>query len=105
MGCRAIEVKTGTKFTRLTVTSKDVIYTKKGEYKYHCICKCGNEGYYASSKLRSGHTKSCGCLRKDMRKLVKIETMIDKDAELTPETLLWVVSTKKELENTEIVLP
>ena len=28
-----------------------------------CICECGNEKYVHYSKLKSGHTKSCGCLK------------------------------------------
>ncbi len=30
---------------------------------WHCVCKCGNETDVAGDKLRSGHTKSCGCLK------------------------------------------
>ena len=30
---------------------------------WRCLCDCGNEANVALDKLRSGHTKSCGCLR------------------------------------------
>ena len=33
---------------------------------WHCLCDCGNETFVTSSHLRSGHTKSCGCLREDV---------------------------------------
>lgn len=30
-----------------------------------CVCDCGNERIIELSTLRSGHTKSCGCLHKE----------------------------------------
>lgn len=31
--------------------------------RWRCRCECGDEVVVTSEKLRSGHTKSCGCLR------------------------------------------
>lgn len=31
---------------------------------WRCRCDCGNESIVETSKLTSGHTKSCGCLRR-----------------------------------------
>lgn len=31
---------------------------------WNCICDCGNECVVATHELRSGDTKSCGCLHK-----------------------------------------
>lgn len=56
---------TGQKFGRLVVIKS----TKKrynGEIVYLCQCDCGNECLVTSCHLRSGHTKSCGCLKKDL---------------------------------------
>lgn len=36
-------------------------YIKGG--KWHCKCKCGKELDVDTRNLKSGHTKSCGCLR------------------------------------------
>ena len=33
--------------------------------KWHCLCKCGAELDVDTRNLRSGHTKSCGCLQKE----------------------------------------
>ena len=33
--------------------------------KWHCLCKCGTELDVDTRNLRSGHTKSCGCLQKE----------------------------------------
>lgn len=30
---------------------------------WECLCKCGKTVYPTTSKLKSGHTRSCGCLR------------------------------------------
>lgn len=30
---------------------------------WNCVCDCGNKSLVLSSYLRSGHTRSCGCLR------------------------------------------
>lgn len=32
--------------------------------KWLCRCSCGNEVAIASDKLRSGHTRSCGCIHR-----------------------------------------
>lgn len=32
---------------------------------YSCVCNCGNTIEVVGSALRNGHTKSCGCYRKD----------------------------------------
>jgi hypothetical protein len=50
---------TGQVFTYLTA----LYYIKGG--KWHCRCKCGNEVDVDTRNLNSGHTKSCGCLRKE----------------------------------------
>lgn len=50
---------TGKLFTYLTPE----YYIKGG--KWHCRCKCGNEIDVDTRNLNSGHTQSCGCLRKE----------------------------------------
>ena len=44
--------------------------------KWHCKCDCGNETDVITSKLRSGHTVSCGCARRKPK--TKDEEMINK---------------------------
>ena len=39
--------------------------TKDGDATWFCRCDCGNFIIVEGSALRSGNTKSCGCLRKD----------------------------------------
>lgn len=33
---------------------------------WHCVCDCGNKLVAEGKKLRSGHTKSCGCYRAEV---------------------------------------
>ncbi len=59
----------GEKFFRLTVISEAP--SKKGSsgYPIYCVkvkCECGNEAIVPEYKLRAKHTKSCGCLQKEM---------------------------------------
>ena len=51
----------GMKFARLTVVSRaDNIETRAA---WNCVCECGSRIVVDGKKLRSSHTKSCGCYR------------------------------------------
>lgn len=53
----------GVKFGNLLVVSKTTIQTYgNGEYLYSCICDCGKIVLKSIGNLRSGATKSCGCM-------------------------------------------
>lgn len=54
---------TGYKFGRLTVVSESA--SIKGQTMWKCLCDCGNHVIVQTSKLTTGHTKSCGCLCKE----------------------------------------
>lgn len=61
---------TDRKFSRLTVLRK--ADRKSSRVHWVCKCDCGKETIVDGSKLRNGHTKSCGCLQKDtIRKIRK----------------------------------
>lgn len=51
----------GETFGLLTVTNEYIIKNRKRIWK--CNCSCGNICWVPTSKLRNGHTKSCGCIR------------------------------------------
>ena len=53
----------GQKFNKLTVIEK--VIDEKGKTKWRCKCDCGNEKIIRGDSLRSGHTKSCGCLQRE----------------------------------------
>jgi len=60
---RKLKNISGKKFNRLTVI-KIVKRNKSGNVMWLCKCDCGNTKVINGSYLRSGHTKSCGCLQK-----------------------------------------
>lgn len=55
---------TGRVFARLTVVAHHDRTTQR-LHRWRCSCECGAEIIVAGKFLRSGHTKSCGCLRSD----------------------------------------
>jgi hypothetical protein len=63
---RPVEIKsskhdlTGQHFGRLTVTK---FSRMNNRLFWVCRCECGAERAYEQSKLKGGHTKSCGCSR------------------------------------------
>lgn len=60
----AHEDLTGRVFKRLTVLSR----VAGNNYVYLCRCECGAETKVQASNLRSGATRSCGCLNPEARK-------------------------------------
>ena len=57
----------GKKFNRLVVL-KRVENDKYGNTKWLCECECGNKVEVLGIHLRSNHTRSCGCLQKEVLK-------------------------------------
>lgn len=62
MGRPAILSNVGDRFGRLVVLESNV--RNKAAYSV-CQCDCGNEVKTTPGRLTSGHTRSCGCLRRD----------------------------------------
>ena len=56
---------TGKKFGRLTVIKRSYPNSEDEYPNWLCKCECGNERIVRGDLLRNGHTKSCGCLRKE----------------------------------------
>lgn len=56
----------GQRFGRLTVI-KRVENDKPYGSKWLCKCDCGNEITVLSNNLQRGNTRSCGCLREELR--------------------------------------
>ena len=61
----SIEELIGQRFSRLTVVS---IVKAAGRKRLKCVCDCGNEKNVYVFNLKSGGTKSCGCLKKEIDK-------------------------------------
>jgi hypothetical protein len=80
---------TGQRFGRLTVLNRAGTAQTGGETKvtWSCRCDCGEEVIVWAGALRSGHTKSCGCLDRDQRMARNTKHGASKRGETTPEYL------------------
>lgn len=63
----------GQHFERLTVIEQAEDYiSKKGKHSamWKCVCSCESHNivFVSTQNLKKGHTKSCGCYNKDLRK-------------------------------------
>jgi len=54
----------GEKFNRLTVLDASICVGRR--YYADCKCDCGAAARVELSKLKTGHTKSCGCLQREL---------------------------------------
>jgi len=67
---RTIDLK-GQNFGKLIVLGEDEPYiclsTGRSERKWKCVCSCGEYVSVKQSSLRSGKTRSCGCLQRRNR--------------------------------------
>jgi hypothetical protein len=61
---------TGQKFNRLTVLEYAGTDGRHGKL-YACLCDCGKNSIVHSDSLKSGATKSCGCLRSEFLETVR----------------------------------
>lgn len=60
---RAIDI-TGQRFGRLVALAREGSQKNEG-WTWRCVCDCGSEVVSTSRNLRSGNTRSCGCLRRE----------------------------------------
>lgn len=70
-GCIRITDISGKKFGRLTVICRaedEKTSSGRNHITYICKCDCGNKITVKAESLRSGNTKSCGCLSKEITK-------------------------------------
>lgn len=66
-GMKALDL-TGQSFGRLTIIQKSVRPSngvKWASVKWMCRCSCGQIAHVDAGKLRNGHTRSCGCIRRE----------------------------------------
>ena len=54
---------TGQRFGRLTCIR--AVGRKRGGITWECLCDCGNTAIIPGHDLRTGNTKSCGCIHKE----------------------------------------
>jgi hypothetical protein len=54
---------TGKRFGKLLVIARTAGQTRQGAF-WSAVCDCGGEAIVKSSHLRSGHSTSCGCVKR-----------------------------------------
>lgn len=57
--------ETGNRYGRLVVRHKVASRDKSAAW-WECVCDCGSVIQISANKLRTGHTKSCGCLKQEV---------------------------------------
>lgn len=81
----------GQVFGRLTVISR-VENDHRNRTQWKCRCDCGSFTVVSTEHIASGHTKSCGCLRRDLITAVAKNNIIHGDmcgGNATPEYGAW----------------
>ena len=58
------EVKTGDRYNRLTIVEE--LNKSNNQRKFLCKCDCGQEVQVLLKNLRNEHTKSCGCIAREL---------------------------------------
>lgn len=61
------QIQIGDKFVRLKVVCESG-RDKHSNRLFECICDCGNTKVVNGNDLKTGNTKSCGCLKLDQKK-------------------------------------
>ena len=70
-GCKRKELNTpdnikGKKFGKLIAVELTSKRSPSGDVYWKCKCECGNIAEVIKSRLSNGHTKSCGCLAREL---------------------------------------
>lgn len=96
---------TGQKFNRLRVLGLGE-RNSAGQLQWKCKCDCGNIVLVTTTYLKTGHTKSCGCLSREMassrlqsEKFIKSRENYRKNNFLKENTSLALIGSKKVRKN------
>lgn len=117
MGRPRVQLSPGDRFGRLTVIefaglSNPGKPTNKGRHAlYRCLCDCGSEIIIPGSRIKSGKSKSCGCLLPDaIRERCdalevnlardRRETGVSKWSQLTPDRKAYYAQWQREYRKT-----
>ena len=77
----------GEKYGRLTAVSRT---EHAGSCAYWtCQCECGETCVVATSDLRSGHTRSCGCLRREIAPKASLTHGNTRGRRFSPTYVVW----------------
>ena len=80
---------TGQYFGRLTVIERVFPNSISRNARWSCSCSCGNTITVLSGNLKSGHTKSCGCLTRESVIERSLKHGNAREGRTTPEYSAW----------------
>jgi hypothetical protein len=89
---RATEIKPGERFGRLTVLAEAaplVQINGRRPRRARVRCICGSEKFVQFDKLKSGHTRSCGCLFREVRVVAHMRHGDSAKGRASPEYHAW----------------
>ena len=81
--CSKSGVQIGDRFGRLMVLNRDLTKQGEGRVYWNCQCDCGNVVSLSGKVLKSGNTRSCGCLNNDTRRENIIQWNVENNPDLT----------------------
>lgn len=90
-------IEPGMRYGRLTVLGRD--HRAKRKTYYRCACECGNETVVYGYFLKSGKTRSCGCLRSNSIAIVRGHRH---RKEVSEKAKRWIINHYKHTKNDEI---
>jgi hypothetical protein len=77
----------GQTFGRLTVVGKSETRNRKAFW--NCRCQCGSVGEFGGTQMRSGKTRSCGCLQRDEARAKRLRHGATTRGDRWPEWGIW----------------
>lgn len=86
----------GKVFGRWTVICREG-QDNRGKFFWRCVCECKNEGIVRGDILKSGKSKSCGCLKVpyDQEYIEKLKQRLLKYSHQKGECRIWNVENRK----------
>ena len=81
--CVKSGIQIGDRFGRLVVIKRDLAKVLEGKVYWKCQCDCGNIFSTTTKRLKSGNTRSCGCLNNDVRRERIIQWNEENNPDLT----------------------
>lgn len=83
-------IELGARFGRLVVIGRSSSYQRyERKGRWRCKCDCGGESDVFGSLLRTGNTRSCGCLSRENLATLGHRSRTHGETDATPEYKAW----------------
>lgn len=88
----------GQKFGRLTVVG-EAETRQSGKRYWLCRCICDSQCWVETNKLRSGNTKSCGCLNDETRGTAAVTHGESRNGKISPRLKMFLAAKSRSKKN------